>query len=751
MWQLTNATLRVFVLFFLCAAVFIVHAKNNIQEFKVEDKTRDQFFDAIQDNNLEQLKKLVETGVPLNIRNYEDKTAIEAVLGITGYIKKRKEVVEYLVNQGADIHVTGGMRETLLHEAVGSDMHDTVTLLLQKGIDTSATNAFGQSAMFYAQSKEMLELLIKSKSFSLKDTDKDGNTLLHNACGLNPRLDLVEFLIKHVDIDTPNDDGNSALIQVVSSDYFPDEVEKVAEFLIKHGADVNFNGQYGRTPFQEAVSNRKLNISLLDKLIAAGADLNHEDNNGLKAIHFTAASNLGYLKYLVSKGADVNAMSSNTRGTPLTIATEYNREATVQYLLENGAKVNHQDEYGRTALNFALDGDFSDVVMLLETHDAVATDQSVIDANMAKKPEVKKPQKNVEITDIKSAIKAGSLQETKKYFSEKLSSDDFTKEARHEIAVHAIYDGTLEIFKYLVENGIDIETEDEEGVPLLHEAVYDDNIALTRYILSRGIYINDVADDGTSTIRVAMSSSREMMAFLLENGLMAIPAIDSDLIKSAMSYGNAEMTRYQMEKGEKLDQELLKNRDYIYKLIQYQKADMLSILADNGLDLEMRLRIYGEEATLLHFAVIIKTSEVARLLLEKGANPDARNTDDEPVFVQAINNGLLDVLEAMYEQGANINDSYGRENKTPLGTALELQRIKTINMLVDKGADVNQRFGFRETTALHLAAQKGYLQALKRMIKKGGDITLVDKDGKSPLDVAIEYKQKAVTAYLQSL
>lgn len=150
----------------------------------------------------------------------------------------------------------------------------------------------------------------------------------------------------------------------------------------------------------------------------------------------------------------------------------------------------------------------------------------------------------------------------------------------------------------------------------------------------------------------------------------------------------------------------------------------------------------------MHLAVMIKANKVVKFLLVAGANPNARNTDDKPIFLDAINNGDMTVLNALYTHGANVNDTTGRDNKTPLHTALELQRVEIIRMLIDKGADVNMVHGSDKNSALHLAAQHGYLDIVKRMVKNSGNVHLLNRDRKAPLDVAIEYEQKAVADYL---
>ena len=51
-------------------------------------------------------------------------------------------------------------------------------------------------------------------------------------------------------------------------------------------------------------------------------------------------------------------------------------------------------------------------------------------------------------------------------------------------------------------------------------------------------------------------------------------------------------------------------------------------------------------------------------------------------------------------------------------------------------------------TALHYAAARGYLAIATRLLEGGADLTLRDKDGKTALDWARQYRKSEVVALL---
>jgi len=73
---------------------------------------------------------------------------------------------------------------------------------------------------------------------------------------------------------------------------------------------------------------------------------------------------LATVKKFVEYGSNVNEPSKGL--TPLMFAARYNRVEIIKYLLENGAKVNAQDEYGHSALYYAESSKATDAIAALK-------------------------------------------------------------------------------------------------------------------------------------------------------------------------------------------------------------------------------------------------------------------------------------------------------------------------------------------------------------------------------------------------
>lgn len=124
------------------------------------------------------------------------------------------------------------------------------------------------------------------------------------------------------------------------------------------------------------------------------------------------------------------------------------------------------------------------------------------------------------------------------------------------------------------------------------------------------------------------------------------------------------------------------------------------------------------------------TLDIARLLLDSGADPNARDEDGFTVLMRAAvgnygNGDTAGVVKLLLDRGADVS-AKSEGGFTALIGASGCPDAETLRLLLDKNADVNAKTA-EGGTALMAAAGQGYADTVKLLIARGADVNAVQK------------------------
>ena len=146
----------------------------------------------------------------------------------------------------------------------------------------------------------------------------------------------LELLGRNTDVNQSQSDGTTMLHWAT---YYND-VDFVKQ-LLRRDADVNARNEYGATPLSQAASTG--NPEILEALLDAGADVNERGADDQTALMIIARTdNLAAAKVLIEADADVNAVEKWRGQTALMWAAAQMQPEMVKLLLDNGADANAQ-------------------------------------------------------------------------------------------------------------------------------------------------------------------------------------------------------------------------------------------------------------------------------------------------------------------------------------------------------------------------------------------------------------------------
>jgi len=234
--------------------------------------------------------------------------------------------------------------------------------------------------------------------------DKKGNTPLILAAGGNRNTASAKLLIAAgAAVNAQNASGETPLLSAISNNN-----TAIAEALLAAAADPNLAAYGGGTPAVRAVnrSNAKVmqlliahgadisegdlvnaavkrgNSQLLSLLLENGGDVNKPDGNGNLPMYYAGMANsTDIARLLLEKGADINARDPSSGATALHLAVSYGRNTVVEYLAENGARLDVRNNEGQTPLMLARDRQAITLIDIL-----AAAEKTTVDAATPQAP-----------------------------------------------------------------------------------------------------------------------------------------------------------------------------------------------------------------------------------------------------------------------------------------------------------------------------------------------------------------------------
>lgn len=276
-------------------------------------------YQAVNDGDLEQVQKLVESGAaidvgalgftPLEAAASTGKLEIVKFLLSKGakspqkafekaWYAGKKDVSDFLLNEGyVDINNNSGYYYSYLKDN-SIDIEKRL-----KNLNDAAKGKLTTPALLLLVEKENYKRVIDYFKIKLTDpSDALGRPILHLAADRN-KLDLVNFLIENqFNVNVLDKNGQTALFYAItvfgpSIDWENPVIENQTDARIKFISDMPYYG--------DARAVQQTQISIVNALVGAGTNLNIQNKQGWTVLHFaSAAYPKGLQEFLISKGAD---------------------------------------------------------------------------------------------------------------------------------------------------------------------------------------------------------------------------------------------------------------------------------------------------------------------------------------------------------------------------------------------------------------------------------------------------------------
>lgn len=158
--------------------------------------------------------------------------------------------------------------------------------------------------------------------------------------------------------------------------------------------------------------------------------------------------------------------------------------------------------------------------------------------------------------------------------------------------------------------------------------------------------------------------------------------------------------------------------------------------------------IYFQFEPFFNAIEMVDIAKIQSIINRKPAIVNSERMLGESPLHKAAEIGNPKVIELLLKNGAICN-SKNFNRATPLHIAVKKNKEEAVVELIQSCDQVNAMAYRSDLTPLHLASLNGYYKIAKILVENGADITVKNRVGKTPLDIAEENDHKNIVDLLK--
>lgn len=689
-----------------------IHSAFHPLEYILNFRWKDMAISLISEKNVNRVGSLTRTPL-MQVAEQEDMS----------------EIVEKLLEAGANVGAVDKNKHTALHRAAWNGLEENVRILVQHGADLSAQEDQGWTPLHAAAVNGTLktcEHLIKGGS-DLTIKDKKGMSSLHMACHKAGQSDLARMMLQHGADSMVMEEcivGPPLVFACVKGDV------EMARLLLEHGAapSLTFRNKEGATMLMMAAERGY--VELVKLLLEHGADTTLSfaiEEYKLTLLHFFCIKKEKdeWFEVILRPGVEESMLMGDVKGrTPLHIACQNGSIRATELILDYGCKVSNLKAMIEarttqlwTPLWLAARNGHSEIVKILLNHGAAETIAAVSNEG-------------------KTALWIAS-----RYGHTDIVQELLSRGAEETIAIKSV-----------------------DGDTALWMASHHGHTDIVKLLLDHGAASTIAVGDVNSETPLQTASSKghlEIVKMLLSHGdgtaLEMLDVHGKTSLYEAAENGHVEVVRELLAHGAGSTVATLNwfENSPLYGACASGEVEIAKLLLDHGAISTVNI-VNKEGTTLIHVATYQDNVEMVRLLLQHDAEKSVtvldKNNGDSPLYNAALN-ANMEIVDLLLENGGEATvGMLTNDRRSLLYAAAEGGNWELYQRLLayPEAASTTALLDNKQKSLLTAASTGGCVKIMKDLLNRDASqhAALPNKAEETPLLLAAHYDHVEIVQLL---
>ncbi|MFQ5991850.1 MAG: cytochrome c oxidase assembly factor Coa1 family protein [Nitrospiraceae bacterium] len=239
---------------------------------------------------------------------------------------------------------------------------------------------------------------------------------------------------------------------------------------------------------------------------------------------------------------------------------------------------------------------------------------------------------------------------------------------------------------------------------------------------SADVHISLLREEGEwRVVKASYKDGTGKHTTLLDEAQLATTRKGWTKLHAAASRGRVGKVKVLLDQGDKVDAKDAEGRTPLHEASQHGHNKVVTLLIERGAQVGAKEKEFGQ--TPLHLAVEQQHAEIVKILLQAGGDVNARNKLRQTPLHQVTREAARSdgtVTQLLLDAGADFEARDAR-GFTPLVRAAAYGDLSCAMHLVARGANVNAKTEQGSTALIH-AAKQGHIEVVQLLLEHGADV-----------------------------